>query len=330
MESGSPPLRGGISLVEMMVVISIITILAALLLPGLQAAKEAARRVQCQNNLKQMGTALYAHSAAHRCLPTGGETSLFLNEGDLRLQPRAIHDGWPASKQDQSWGWAYQILPYLEMQNRWKNPDDDAVRGSLIPYYQCPTRQGGTTKFGGMAIGTSHYVGNACSNCTPGIAPEEDGPDVVRPREIGWGPTEDEWDGVFLPAWQKPRTLGEIADGLSLTVFVTEKRTLASAEPCNNSTGWVSGFPVTRSDTTYGHDTLFSGLEGSPAADERDPAVQCSSRAGGPHGEGGNVLYGDGSVRFMTFGMDADLWRAQLSVAGGEDVDLVAKKLLSP
>ena len=114
-------------------------------------------------------------------------------------------------------------------------------------------------------------------------------------------------------------------DGLTCTVFVAEKRLLASTEACNNSTGWVSGFPVDQDGLIYGHDTLFSGVEGAPTTDERDPDVQCTSRSGGGHVKGGNVLFGDGSVRFVAFEIDVDVWRAQLSVAGGEDVDTTGR-----
>jgi hypothetical protein len=256
---------------------------------------------------------------------------VYVTDDVLQLRPRAIDEGFPASKQNQTWGWAYQILPYLELQNRWKNPDADAVRGSLVPYYQCPTRQGGTTEFGDTQIGTSHYVGNTCSNCTPGVSLSDgETEQSVSTGDVGWGSAGREQDGVFVQAPRKPRTLERITDGLTNTVFVAEKRVLASAQPCNNSTGWVSGYPAISDDITYGHDTLFSGLEGSPASDERDSDVQCTSRAGGAHLVGGNVLYGCGSVRFVTFGVDDDLWRAQLSVANGEDIDLAAEELISP
>lgn len=122
----------------------------------------------------------------------------------------------------------------------------------------------------------------------------------------------------------------QIRDGLSSTVFVTEKRVLASAQPCNNSTGWVSGVPMQYASVVFAWDALFSGKEGAPAGDETDPKVQCTSAAGGPHGSGGNVLFGDGSVRYMTFGLDADFWQALLSVNGREDLDLVDLKVLNP
>jgi prepilin-type processing-associated H-X9-DG protein len=245
------------------------------------------------------------------------------------MQPRVLNGDEPAKKEHQSWGWAYQILPYLELENRWNNPSDDAVRGSLALIYLCPSRDQTQTRFGDTDIGLSHYVANACSNCNlPDQLTGQGAP--IKKRSLAWGNSGSSHDGAFPPSPERPRWLEHVRDGLSNTVFIAEKRFLASGTPCNNSTGWVSGSPVIQGNTIYGFDALFSGIEGSPLRDERDSQVQCTSRAGGPHQGGGNVLYGDGSVRFITFGVHPEVWRAQLSISGGEDVDQVNQELLSP
>lgn len=334
--------RRGHSLIEMLVVISIIGLLASLILPGIQSARQAARRTQCQNNLRQIGLALMAHATAspQAHLPGGGAPSLVdASPEGIQPQPRSFDEA-PATRGRQAWGWAYQILPYLDMKNRWMNPNDNAVRGSQVEVYLCPAREQRTLHVAGVPAGGIDYVGNACSNCELAPAAGMPGP---RPRQFNWGREGELHDGVFVQTLEsrsvpgemtvvaKPRSLSGITDGASNTVFVAEKQRLAADEPCNDSTGWVSGYPYRLTGRIAGHDTLFSGLQGPPADDEYDGSLQCGSQAGGAHGIGGNVLVGDGSVRFMPFGnVDDDLWRALLSVSGKEDFDLEAGEVLSP
>lgn len=320
----------GITLIEMLVVISIITVLASLIFPAVQAARAAAAKTACQNNLRQIGLALHNHVASHNCLPGGGHTSLTFEGGGFDLQPRTIHSSEPAKKEHQTWGLAYQILPFIEHENRWRNPSDEIVRGSLIEIYLCPARDQTTVEFVDLETGLIHYVASACSDCDLPVRLTGSGDPSKNPPGLGWGTSGGAYDGAFPPAPEKPVWPERIRDGLSNTVYLAEKRWLASDTPCNNSTGWVSGSPVIQGNTVYGYDTLFSGIAGGPARDEDDSRVQCTSQAGGPHPGGGNVLYGDGSVKFVTFGVQPDLWRAQLSISGGEDIDLVNGELLSP
>jgi prepilin-type processing-associated H-X9-DG protein len=323
------------SLVEVLTVISIMGLLASLLLPAIQSARQAARRAQCQNNMKQIGLAIFSHATAmNGQLPGGGAPSVMQGGNPPELQPRSFQNK-PAKKERQAWGWAYQILPYLEQENKWANPDDALVRGSHVPIYLCPSQEGNSTNFGDA--GAIHYVGNACSNCEVAVSPGNSG---KGKKGMPWGGSADGQDGVFVQTLeqdgskgqkilQKSPNLEQFKDGLSNTILVAEKRGLASNEPCNQTTGWVSGYPVKLGATIYGHDSLFSGQDGSLQSDETDPAVQCTSQAGCPHGVGGNVLFGDGSVRFMVCDVDADFWRALLSIQGKEDIDFETEEVLS-
>jgi len=102
--SGDRSIREGFTLVELLVVIAIIGILVALLLPAIQAAREAARRNQCTNNLKQWSLGALNHEAAHKHFPSaglGGKWTGDPNWGFGRKQPG---------------GWLYNILPYIEEQ----------------------------------------------------------------------------------------------------------------------------------------------------------------------------------------------------------------------
>jgi len=95
------PRAGGMTLVEMLVVIAIIALLIALLLPAVQGAREAARRIQCGNNLKQIGLALSGHVAHHDAFP---HSVAYDNP----------HDGNPGPPDRNGRGWILSILPYLE------------------------------------------------------------------------------------------------------------------------------------------------------------------------------------------------------------------------
>jgi prepilin-type N-terminal cleavage/methylation domain-containing protein len=141
---GAPRFRA-FTLVELLVVIAIIGILVALLLPAVQAAREAARRSQCQNHLKQIGIGWLNHENTHGILPPSGWSAWVVGDADIgndSLQPG---------------GWMYQILPFIEEQDlRDVASDGDRfvitvmqrkaalqLQSTVIPIFHCPTRQTG-------------------------------------------------------------------------------------------------------------------------------------------------------------------------------------------
>lgn len=134
MNSQRVPRRGGFTLVELLVVIAIIGILVGLLLPAVQAAREAARRMQCSNNLKQLGLAIHNYESAIKRLPPGG---------------LHIRDGFGADSSSTSWGpnWLIMLLPYVEqapLHARYNQAsrfarDNPAVVGTKVPTFACPS-----------------------------------------------------------------------------------------------------------------------------------------------------------------------------------------------
>jgi len=134
----------GFTLVELLVVIAIIGVLVALLLPAVQAAREAARRSQCKNNLKQMATAWLLHESAHKYYPGGGWGPFWAGDADCgmgKMQPG---------------GWIFRILPFIEQQNVFSM--GAGLRGNekwlahgeryqvAVPNFNCPTRRSGVVE----------------------------------------------------------------------------------------------------------------------------------------------------------------------------------------
>src|SRR5215213_9263319 len=110
--------RHGFTLVELLVVIAIIGILVALWLPAVQAAREAARRTQCTNHIKQMMLAMHNLESAKKAFPSGGIAPYAAIENyltdSLSIPRPANPKGAPLGPEQQGMSWAYQILPYLE------------------------------------------------------------------------------------------------------------------------------------------------------------------------------------------------------------------------
>src|SRR5262245_31513211 len=127
--------RGGFTLVELLVVIAIIAVLISLLLPAVQKVREAAGRAYCKNNLKQIGTAFHLFHDTYHVFPTAG---------DGVDPPRVMIGPDPGQAADQTWGWAYQVLPFIEQDNLWRQPDDAAVKAVPVKLYFCPGRRGPT------------------------------------------------------------------------------------------------------------------------------------------------------------------------------------------
>jgi prepilin-type N-terminal cleavage/methylation domain-containing protein len=223
LDSGLAVHRSAFTLIELLVVIAIIGILVALLLPAVQAAREAARRISCQNNLKQIGLAVHMFHDQYQALP-------------------------PSRSYDHYTSWAFLILPNLEQENLFAGWDPqlkyyyqpDIARLTPIENYMCPSRRSGKHI---STAGDDIYSPYETSPHMPGVlgdyaASAGYGPagvwnwtDSNGAFVIGSGvtdpPTVPVWDfappGAKLIQWRSRTAFKSLTDGTSHTILVGEK-----------------------------------------------------------------------------------------------------------
>src|SRR5262245_7294954 len=146
--------RCGFTLVELLVVIAIIGILVALLLPAIQAAREAARRTECTNHVKQMMLAMHNLESAKKCFPSGGIAPYVAIENYLTdsSPTKSNPQGQPLGPEKQGLSWAYQILPYLEESATYNLKRADTLNAIIINAYHCPSKRGPTRSIFGAEL----------------------------------------------------------------------------------------------------------------------------------------------------------------------------------
>jgi prepilin-type N-terminal cleavage/methylation domain-containing protein/prepilin-type processing-associated H-X9-DG protein len=323
------------TLVELLVVIAIIGILIALLLPAIQSAREAARRMECKDHLKQIATAAINHESAQKFFPTGGWTWLWCGDPNCGYNRR------------QPGSWPFNILPWIEqkqlhdMGNGVPSTGRPAVLKTMtqavISVYYCPTRRAtalyklqdrpqnaggiGTDAYGGGCdyAANAGSVNNAVnSNNAPPAGPDATQvdltkitwPDVNTPNldPITRQPTNKVFqNGVSFQI--STVKIKDIRDGTAHTYLIGEKNINIDA---------YNGPTTTSYD--YGNDTaLFAGYDydwhrwGSvaPARDQLEAFwVQANNRFGSAHVSTFNMSFCDGSVR--SIGYDIDLYTHEL------------------
>jgi prepilin-type N-terminal cleavage/methylation domain-containing protein/prepilin-type processing-associated H-X9-DG protein len=292
------PRSGGFTLIELLVVIAIIGLLAALLLPAVQAVREAARRAQCTKNLRQIGLAFHSHHDLWRVLPTAG--------GDWGSAP-TYNNGPPATLNKQGAGWGFQILPHIEGEAAWQgapattdNARQRVAVGAVFPVFFCPSRRApATVTYVDMYIsqGPNDPVTHAlCDYASNNL---NDGNGVIRANRFG-----------------PPLGIVDIRDGTTTTLLVSEKRLNL----------FYAGQGV-RSDDNEGYsggndwDTMRS-TNLAPAADTNAPTTENGfANFGSSHKGGLNILFADGSVHYISYSIDTTIFARLGTRADGQPVD---------
>jgi prepilin-type N-terminal cleavage/methylation domain-containing protein len=346
--------RQAFTLVELLVVIAIIGILVALLLPAIQAAREAARRSQCKNHLKQLGLGWLNHEVTHKFLPTSG------------WGWRWHADPNRGYGQDQPGGWAYSILEYCEepalrsigkgVNNFPQNQQLLPLASTPVPIFNCPTRRPAIT----FPLVRNDYLGfnlrscvvNQCvvprsdyvANSGNVLAGEEEGPTSEAQADGGrfdWlyeegGTKFNRQTGITFQ--RSEVKMAQIVDGTTHTLMLGEKYMnpdfYLTGEDLADDQGLFSAHDRDYNRYTY-------GLGGGTFAEQQAAASNVASRIippvqdrpgltgnsvywafGSAHPANFHVVMCDGSVQSVEYDIDLDVWR----LMGGRDDGRVAVK----
>jgi prepilin-type N-terminal cleavage/methylation domain-containing protein/prepilin-type processing-associated H-X9-DG protein len=302
--------RSAFTLIELLVVIAIIAVLIGLLLPAVQKVREAAARMSCQNNLKQMALACTNYEGTHGRYPAS-------NNFAPPLQ-----------------GWVPSILPQLEQENvrniyvaaaNWYDPANDAARNAQVKTFLCPSARSG--RVGDCAVpgvAGSPFTGAAWDYSNVAV--------VSKPAlaYLGYPNPGDDYESVWRGVMSsKGSTVAQITDGLSNTLLLVEDagrpeywvkgKLVTTVEPPAFASG---GLGRVRGGLWADHEKGF-GVEGTSADGFTFPgecAINCNNafEVYAFHSGGANAAMADGSVRFLREGMNIRTLAALATRGAGE------------
>jgi prepilin-type N-terminal cleavage/methylation domain-containing protein/prepilin-type processing-associated H-X9-DG protein len=322
-KSQIPDPKFGFTLLELLVVIAIIGVLIALLLPAVQAAREAARQIQCANNLKQIGLALHGYHDVRGSFPPG---NLNYTAGRCpgMAEPTASYATWYGN-------WAIAVLPYIEqtalydrydLQYASQSPENRAVRETTVAAYVCPSDY----TVGALAVPGSGPANAAGAKYAPGSyravsGRSNDGLNYLDsemmfdyPRESR-GPIHATFVAV---AWGfAVERFRDIKDGTSNTLLIGE-----SATPPNSGyrTFWAYPYAYySMSAATAQSRTLWGDYDRCVAAGRGGPDDDpCKRGWGSFHPHGSNFVFCDGAVHFLEATINMSLFADLATIDGGE------------
>jgi prepilin-type N-terminal cleavage/methylation domain-containing protein/prepilin-type processing-associated H-X9-DG protein len=290
----------GFTLIELLVVISIIGVLIGLLLPAVQAAREAARRTQCVNNLKQLGIAVHTYESSYRTFPPG-----YVSNFDARG-----NDTGPG------WGWSALFLPQIEQKplldaSNLSLPIEDSSnqtsRLTRISVYLCPSDDQAPSWLAMKRDASGTPIQSICQ--------------VASANYVGMYGTSDpgiDGDGIFFR--NSSIGISALIDGTGQTIAAGERgHSLGEATWAGSITG-AALFPVDNDGVGYPRVESAPGMILGHAGGNIGP--------GDPSGEvnqfysrhpgGVNFLFADGHVSFLKTTLNAKTFRALATRAGGE------------
>jgi len=296
--------RRAFTLIELLVVIAIIAILIGLLLPAVQKVREAAARMSCQNNLKQLAIAVHSYHDANRRFPYNGD--------DIRNSGCCYTSGYT------QWSWLARVLPYIEQGARYdqlgianNNPISNVlslIGNPMIKTFKCPSddtidiRTDLANFPGGTAVGVTSYKGVSGSQWNYGS--------FAFAAPNGGGDGLDGSNGIFWRSdYKRPLKMENISDGTSNTLMVGEdlgKMNIHNGWPYSNTSNGTCAIPL--------NNALVTGQPGFNNAGDWPNVYSFRSR----HTGGANFALADGSVKYVSQSVDLTTYRNASTYSGGE------------
>jgi prepilin-type N-terminal cleavage/methylation domain-containing protein/prepilin-type processing-associated H-X9-DG protein len=287
--------RSGFTLIELLVVIAIIATLIGMLLPAVQKVREAAARMQCQNNLKQISLAFHSHHDQFGFFPTGG--------WEWWATPTYVN-GQPVVGEMQQAGWGFQILPFIEAENTWRGgpsstTDLDRILvavGTPNKVFFCPTRREPQT----LIFTDPGYLNG-------------------MPVEIALCDyAASNWEETGIVRFRYPTRIADITDGTSNTLLVGEKRlnlAMLGQPTDGDATGYATAFD---SDVIRSTDP-----DHPPEPDYNDGTGEGDGdmRFGSSHPGRFNVAFADGSVHSLSYSIDPTVFSYLGNKSDGQAID---------